>query len=124
MTNTIVDPSQAPTGREPLLLGVEFITPKDLHGKQRYRTEAWRLTNGELVVIVTDNGGTSLMNASEKIAAAIKKHWAERGEPVTIVEDWTAERPFLDEDRFRISAENGGNWPLDRAEWKAKGLPL
>lgn len=124
MANTIANPSQAPTGREPLLLGVEFITPKNMHGEQRYRTEAWRLNNGELVVIVSDNGGTSLMNASETIAAAIKEQWAVRGEPVTIVEDWAPESLSSGQDRFCISSQNGGNWPLDREEWKAKGLPL
>ncbi len=64
---TIVDPSHAPLGRRPELLSVEYLSLAFVN-PQRYRCEAWHLTNGAAVVIVTDNGGTSLMNASEKVA--------------------------------------------------------
>lgn len=69
---TIADLTKAPLGKEPRLLGMDYIEPRQLpSANQRYRTEAWRLNNGELVVIVSDNGGTSLMNGSERIADAI-----------------------------------------------------
>lgn len=123
--DTIVDPAQAPLGREPEFVGKDHVTPKNVSAgaKQRYRTEAWRTSRGELVVIVTDNGGTSLMNASEKIAAAIKERWASEGEPVTIIEDW-AERPPFSPGRFVESHQNGGHSNIDLAEWKAIGIPL
>lgn len=119
---TIVDPSKAPHGRRPQLLGVEYLRLAYVH-EQYYRCEAWHLTDGGVVVIVTDNGGTSLMNASEKVSEMVRDRWP--NPLLTIVEDWV--EPFHAHDpesRFVISNEKGGNLPLDRAEWAARGLVL
>lgn len=125
-TITIVDPTKAPLGKEPRLLGVDHIEPDlQMFPNQRYRTEAWRLSNGELVVIVSDNGGTSLMNASEAIAAAVDARWYESpGTPAIIVEDWSEQKPFSDNQRFVISTQNGGNRTFDFNEWDSLGLAL
>lgn len=123
---TIADPTKAPLGKEPRLLGVDYIEPtRQAFPNQRYRTEAWRLNNGDLVVIVSDNGGTSLMNASEGIAEAIEQRWYESpGTPPVIVEDWSEDKPFGDGRRFVISTKNGGNRVFDFDEWDAAGLVL
>ncbi|WP_242086495.1 hypothetical protein, partial [Microbacterium lacticum] len=63
-----VDANDAPQGRRPIFLGADYVATAH---NGRYYTEAWSLTDGETVVIVRENGGTSLMNASERIAAAI-----------------------------------------------------
>lgn len=120
---TIIDPRQAPLGREPMLLGIDWLTHERYPG-QRWRSEAWQLTNGETVVIVSDNGGTSLMNASEGIAEAVDARWRQPGGVPVIIEDWTAEQPFLEGERFRVSARNGGSWEVDFNEWDDQGLVL
>lgn len=127
MSRTIVNPSLAPIGLEPKFLGIEFIEPT-YHGNERYRTEAWQLNNGSVVVIVSDNHGMSLMNASVSIATAIHERWDSiaRGQSLTIIEDWTADPEFqYDGDtRFVISAEDGGNRPLDFDMWDKSGIVL
>ena len=119
---TLIDPSSAPRGKTPALLGIEYLEPKGLATSgQGYLTEAWQLTNGSKVVIVTDNGGTSLMNASEKIAAMIDERW---GGPynLTIIEEW--DPPASGGKRFVESARNGGHWQVDRDSLAKKGIVL
>lgn len=118
---TIVDPSKAPHGRRPQLLGVEYLRLMTHIGEQYYRCEAWHLVDGEVVVIVRDNGGTSLMNASSKVSQMVRDRWPNPA--LTIVEDWV--EPFIPGDpksRFRISDEEGANEALDPAKWAARGL--
>lgn len=118
----IVDPSSAPYARRPHLLGVEYLA-LDYFGIQRYRCEGWQLTNGDTVVIVTDNGGTSLMNASEKIAAMLRERWEVN--VLTIIEDWI--EPYFPGEpltRFRVSDEHGGNTSVDYDKLEACGLVL
>lgn len=123
---TIVDPAKAPIGKEPRLLGVDHIEPElDSFRHQRYRTEAWKLNNGETVVIVSDNGGTSLMNASEGIAVAINDRWHELSAPFPIIiEDWSEETPYGTGERFRISDRDGGSESFDFDKWDRVGLVL
>jgi len=118
----IVDASRAPYGRRPQLLGVEYLSLTYVQ-PQRYRCEAWHLTDGALAVIVTDNGGTSLMNGSEKISEMVRKRWP--APDLTIIEDWI--EPFFHDEpstRFRISNERGGNRAVDFDAWDARGLAL
>lgn len=119
---TIVDPDKAPHGRRPQLLGVEYLPLMFVH-EQYYRCEAWHLTDGAAAVIVTDNGGTSLMNASEEISTMVRERWPLAD--LTIVEDWI--EPFLAGDpltRFRISTESGGGHDVEYDKWDARGLVL
>jgi len=118
----IVDASRAPYGRRPQLLGVEYLTLTYIE-RQRYRCEAWHLTDGAVAVIVTDNGGTSLMNASEKVSEMVRKRWP--ASDLTIFEDWI--EPFITGEpstRFRIANEQGGNLAVDFDAWDARGLVL
>lgn len=123
---TIADPNLAPLGREPELVAVDSIYPEGLVTPgQRYRVELWSLAGGQSVAIVSDNHGTSLINASEAISKAIREKWNFVNDPnLTIVEDWGADRPFLGDSRFTISSENGGVRPYKHAEWEALGLFL
>ncbi len=115
-----VDANDAPQGRRPVFLGADYVsTPHN----GRYYTEAWSLTDGELVVIVRENGGTSLMNASERIAEAIDKRWYTSGIPIRIIEDWGTDRTALGH-RFVESSREGGHWALDFDEWDSRGLVL
>ncbi len=119
---TIVDPDKAPLGRRPQLLGVEYLSLTYVH-EQRYRCEAWHLTDGAAVVIVTDNGGTSLMNASEKVSVMVRARWPLAD--LTIIEDWI--EPFLTGEpltRFRISNERGSNRVVEYDAWEARGIVL
>lgn len=125
MSDLIVDPTAAPRGRMPHHLGVDYVTLESLGG-QRYRTEACVLTNGTTVVIVTDNGGTSLMNASNAIAQAVDARWGPHSSGlIVIVEEW--DPPFGGAggaERFLISDRAGGNFPFDFEEWDRRGLVL
>ncbi|MBD5788343.1 hypothetical protein IF650_19460 [Cellulosimicrobium terreum] len=62
---TIVDPARRPTDAGLRALGVEYLRVTYVH-EQRYRCEAWHLTDGEVVVIVTENGGASLITAPRR----------------------------------------------------------
>lgn len=115
----ILEVSRAPRGRTPLLLGIDYITVK-LNGVQRYRTEAWQLTSGDVCVIVSENGGTSLLNAQKSIAAAVDKRWS-TGEPVRIFEDWY---PDVQSGRFFESSGRGGHGAVDFAALDREGFPL
>ncbi|WP_170307668.1 hypothetical protein [Janibacter terrae] len=122
--NTIADPSAAPLGREPRFLGtdhieVSYLGPND---HQLYRTEAWHLTDGQRVVVVSSNGGTSLVNAAELIAEAVERRWGGVGKPLVIVEDWHPGTAFGA--RFAIAAGAGGHEPFDHEEWEQRGLAL
>lgn len=121
---TLADPSRATLGRRPELLGVEFLRPdvRGPYGGQRYRTEAWELANGDRVVIVSDNGGTSLMNNSENIARAVDTRWANPGRSPIIVEEW--DPPTIVGHRFVVSDRAGGHRPVDFDELDASGLVL
>ncbi|MFS0912340.1 hypothetical protein AB3M89_11140 [Microbacterium sp. 179-I 3D2 NHS] len=121
---TIVDPERGALGRRPRLLGVEFLAPAlgGEFGRQRYRTEAWQLTNGDTVVIVSDNAGTSLMNISEHIAAAIDARWAGSGRRPIIIEDW--DPPTATGRRFVVSNREGGHVPVDFDELDRAGIVL
>ncbi|MFS0895019.1 hypothetical protein [Microbacterium sp. 179-I 3D3 NHS] len=121
---TIVDPERGALGRRPRLLGVEFLAPalSGEFGRQRYRTEAWQLTNGDTVVIVSDNAGTSLMNISEHIAAAIDARWAGSGRRPIIIEDW--DPPTATGRRFVVSNREGGHVPVDFDELDRAGIVL
>ena len=123
---TIADPTLAPLGREPELVAIDSIYPEGLPSSgQFYRVELWSLACGQSVAIVSDNHGTSLANASEAISKAIREKWNFVNDPkLTIVEDWGADRPFMDKYRFTISSENGGWRPYKHAEWEALGLFL
>lgn len=121
-TSPIVDESKAPLGRRPKLLGIEYLRLESRGGKQRYRCEAWQLTTGRKAVIVTDNGGTSLVNASEGIAKMVRDRWP--GE-LTIIEDWTADPEYnITGHRFHVSTEDGGQLPFDHDAWDQRGLVL
>ncbi|WP_144794223.1 hypothetical protein [Microbacterium paludicola] len=121
---TIVDANRAALGRTPTLLGVEFLHPAvgGPFGDQSYRTEAWQLTNGDRVVIVSDNGGTSLMNISEHIATAIDTRWAKPGRPLMIIEEWNP--PTVMGHRFVVSNRNGGHIRVDFDELDSVGIIL
>lgn len=122
-STTIAKADAAPLGREPLLLGIDHVMPEVIFANQRYRTEAWRLTDGTLAVIVTDNNGTSLMNGSEHIAAAIDARWhTVPGQPPTIIEDWGPGGLFGA--RFVISDRKGGYTAFSFDEWDSRGLAL
>lgn len=130
-TQTIADPAASPRGREPRFLGIDHITPHYLgpNDRQHYRTEAWDLADGTRVVIVSENGGTSLNNAQSKIAAAITERWGEgAGLVPTIIEDWgdLLDRfDFFPGARFITAAVEGGQaLPVDLAAWAARGLVL
>lgn len=127
MPTTIADPAEARIGLEPKLLGIDHIVPDTGHvPHQRYRTEAWQLNNGDRVVIVSANGGTSLMNASEEIAAAVDLRWGEKttGPAVTIIEDWATPGGYAGIARFRVSNREGGSSTFNHDEWDAAGLVL
>ncbi|MEK8229325.1 hypothetical protein NKG05_30620 [Oerskovia sp. M15] len=120
--HTIVDPSKAPHGRRPQLLGIEYLRLTYVH-EQYYRCEGWHLTDGAAAVIVTDNGGTSLMNASEKVSEMVRERWPHPN--LTIIEDWI--QPFINGDpttRFRISNEKGSNSDVKYDNWDPRGLVL
>lgn len=119
---TIVNPHRAPLGREPDFVGVVRLRPEPLG--QHYRAEAWRLSDGQLVVIVSDNGGTSLLIASELIAKAVDQQWPGDKGCAVIIEDWSEDRKFLDEHRFMQSSRNGGHWVVDLDKWAERGLCL
>lgn len=121
---TIVDPARAALGRRPELLGVEFLTP-NIGGPfagQRYRTEAWQLTNGDRAVIVSDNAGTSLMNMSEHIAEAVDARWGGRGRAPIIIEEW--DPPTVMGHRFVLSDRQGGHTRVDFDELDRAGIVL
>lgn len=119
-----VDFAKAPLSKKPKPLGAKYIIPFDVkgeHGSQRYYTECWILANGEHVVFVADNGGTSLMNGSERIAAAIDSVWGANA-PVTIIEVW--DPPYSDTDKYKRSGRHGGNYQINRVGYEAAGLFL
>ncbi len=119
---TILEADRAPRGRAPHLVGIDYVTTTYGSHEQRYRTEAWRLTDGDMFVIVSDNGGTSLMNASEKIADAVDQRWYQAGSPIRIIEDWTP--PTMMGHRFVESSRTGGQLLIDFDELDARGFPL
>lgn len=121
---TLVDPSRATLGRKPTLLGVDFLQPNagGPFSEQRYRTEAWQLTNGDRVVIVSDNGGTSLMNNSENIADAIDARWSPGGRKPIIIEEW--DPPTVMGHRFVVSNRAGGHLPVDFEGLARSGIVL
>lgn len=115
-----VDANDAPHGRRPVFLGADYISLPHIG---RYYTEAWSLTDGETVVIVRENGGMSLINASDRIAEAIDSRWYKGGPPIRIIEDWGPE-PTAMGHRFVESSRTGGHWALDFDEWDSRGLVL
>lgn len=83
----LVDPQRAPLGRRPVFLGIEYLETNRFPG-QRWRSEAWRATNGLCVVIVTDNGGTSVNNATSALKEAVESRWLSEGPEIMIIDDW------------------------------------
>jgi hypothetical protein len=85
-----------------------------------YRVEAWRLVDGQNVLIVRALvDAPSLANRSESIAAVAREQW---GNDVLIIEDWG--RSGLAGDRYWISNGEGGRGVLDEAGLRARGLVL
>ncbi len=114
----------SPLGRAPHLLGEPDYITLDKPERPRFRTEAWRLTNGDVVVIVTEGGGLSLANAVPNIAHVIEQRWNPSGTAAsfTIIEDWGTDR-FMG-DRFRIMSGDGQSVEFDRFHWAPLGVVL
>lgn len=122
---TLIDPSRTPAGiPRPLLIWAGDLSVPDHGGRsrQRYPVEVWEVANGAVFAIVSDvRGNTSLMNASERIAAEVRRRWTNVSR---IIEHWPGGVGHLDE-KFVWGSETGGNTPLDAAELAADyGLVL
>ena len=109
----------APRGLAPMSLGApEYLTigPREY----RYLAEAWKLTDGGIVVVVRASGGPSLTNETERISEAVAERW---GADATIIEDWAPEGHGPEGQRFRQSSGVGINSDVD-ADLAARGLIL
>jgi hypothetical protein len=90
-----------------------------------YPIEVFELADGELIVIVQDVWeNTSLMNASERIMAAVRKDW---GAKARVLEKWLPQSgvgtPGRD-GKYAWSSGTGGNLPADLDDLAARGLDL
>ncbi|OBC08726.1 MULTISPECIES: hypothetical protein [Gordonia] len=79
--------------------------------RQRYPIEVWETANGSVFAIVSDvRGNTSLMNASERIAAAVRGEWKH---VTAIIEHWPGGIGPEGNQRFVWGSETGGYTALD-----------
>lgn len=99
----------------------DYVT-LDVPEKWRYRTEAWRLTNGEIVVVVTEGGALSLANANPKIWDVIERRWDPHGTAVSfvVIEDWG--EAGYEGQRFRVMNRDGISDEFDFAHWSERGI--
>ena len=79
--------------------------------EQRYPLEVWRVSGGYSYAIVTQvDTNTSLVNAQEKVIAAIKEAW---GESTVVIEFWP--KSLLGMRYYRIVHELSGGGGTDPA---------
>lgn len=94
------------------------------HGAQssvpaRYPVEVWEVANGDVYAVVTDvYGNTSLANASERIAAAIRAQWTD----VRAIYEYWPDGFFGD--AYRLSAEDGGSYEVNLTSLSRQGFVL
>lgn len=82
-----------------------------------YPLEVWQGQQGRLYAIVTDvPDAPSLMNASEDIAAAVRRQFPD---VLQIVEFWP---DGCGGSRYLISSETGGSFPLDHEAFAREGI--
>lgn len=90
-----------------------------------YPIQVFDLADGERIVIVQDVWeNTSLMNASERIMAAVRHDW---GQKARVLEKWLTQSgvgtPGRD-GKYAWSSGTGGNLPADLDDLAARGLDL
>ena len=115
----VVQPDLAPRGLAPVSLGAPEYLEVGPRG-YRYLAEAWKLTDGGIVVVVRGSGGPSLTNEAKRIAEAVANRW---GAGATIIEDWAPEGHGPEGERFRQSSGDGINSDID-ADLAARELIL
>lgn len=82
-----------------------------------YALEVWKGQQGRLyAVVINDPDVPSLMNASESIAAAVRRRFPD---VLNIIACWP---DGCAGSRYRISSETGGNYPLDHKVFAREGL--
>lgn len=85
----------------------------------RYPVEVWEVANGDVYAVVTGvYANTSLANASERIADAIRAQWTD----VRAIYEYWPDGFFGD--AYRLSAEDGGSYEVDLTSLARQGFVL
>lgn len=119
---TLLKPKLAPLGRTPEAVGApRYITLERPEGP-RYYTEAWKLTDGSVVVVVAHNSGRSMDHHQGEIQDQVHSAWKL---PATVLEttiilDW-GDALFMGS-RFRILVRDGLSGTFDKASWRSRGV--
>ncbi len=91
----IVNADLAPQSRRPEPLGAPVYLTLKGHGQPSYRTEAWRLTDGTVVIVVSHGGGPDFPNVHPELRDKILDHWrpiAGSNNGIDIIDDWNTHR--------------------------------
>lgn len=124
MPITTLNPLTSPRWCMPQLLGIDYVASPTLRWGEHSRTEAWELSNGEVIVIVSNPSPTSMIDGVCGVADAIAVRWARPGAKFTIIEDRGTNLPFTSNRRFVIAVGDGTVLPINEFEWGRKGLVL
>jgi hypothetical protein len=119
---TLVQPRKAPIGRAPEQVGAPRYITLDRPERPRYYTEAWRLTDGEIIFVVAHNNGRSMDHHTGEIEDLTHRAWdidAAVSE-TTIILDWR-DAEFM-RDRLRILVRDGLSDVFDQEAWTARGV--